>query len=112
MLNFTDEERRVFLFLALLLLSGVLVNFFLKIHPCAAKAIRIAAEGHIAKVNLNTVDYKELCDIPGVSEGLARNIIASRDRKGGFTSLEELKEVKGIGRKRYEKLKDSLYIRP
>lgn len=110
MFDLTDEERRVFLFFAYLALAGSLVGFFFKIYPCAEKAIRIDAADHIAKVNLNTAGFNELCEVPGVSPGLAKKIIACRASKGRFNSLEELKDVKGIGTKRYNKLKDLLYL--
>lgn len=104
MFDLTDEERRVFLFLACLALAGLLMNFFPKIQ-------NTGAANNLAKIEINSAGFQDLCEAPGVSAGLAKKIIACRDAKGGFGNLEELKEVKGIGEKRYEKLKDLFFVR-
>jgi competence protein ComEA len=48
-------------------------------------------------LNLNRVSVEDLCLVPGIGEPLAREIVTYRDRKKGFRSVEELKNVKGIG---------------
>lgn len=52
-------------------------------------------------VDLNTVTAEELQRIPGIGETFAQRIVAYREEIGGFTSLEQLKEVQGIGETRY-----------
>ena len=52
-------------------------------------------------VDINTVTAEELQRIPGIGETFAQRIVAYRDKIGGFTSLEQLKEVQGIGDTRY-----------
>jgi competence protein ComEA len=48
-------------------------------------------------LNLNRVSVEDLCLIPGIGEPLAREIVTYRDRKKGFRSVEELKNIKGFG---------------
>ena len=48
-------------------------------------------------LNLNRVSVEDLCLIPGIGEPLAREIVTYRDRRKGFRSVEELKNIKGIG---------------
>jgi competence protein ComEA len=48
-------------------------------------------------LNLNRVSVEDLCLIPGIGEPLAREIVIYRDRRKGFRSVEELKNIKGIG---------------
>jgi competence protein ComEA len=43
--------------------------------------------------------------IPGIGESLAQEMIAHRERRKGFRSVEELKNVRGIGGKKYETFK-------
>ena len=56
-------------------------------------------------LDLNRVSTEDLCLIPGVGESLAQEIIAYRERRKGFRSVEDLRNVKGIGGKKYENLK-------
>ena len=48
-------------------------------------------------VNVNTATVQELQLLPGIGESRALALVELRKRRGGFKSLEELKEVKGIG---------------
>jgi competence protein ComEA helix-hairpin-helix repeat region len=49
------------------------------------------------RVNLNTATAAELETLPGVGPVLAQRIIAYREEHGGFRSVDELREVPGIG---------------
>ena len=59
----------------------------------------------LAAINLNTATREELVALPGIGPAKAQAILDYRKDHGGFKSVEELKDVKGIGAKRYEKLK-------
>jgi len=61
-------------------------------------------------LNLNRVSSEDLCLIPEIGESLAQEIIAYRKRRRGFRSVEELKNVKGIGEKKYETFKKFLMV--
>lgn len=54
-----------------------------------------------APLNLNTATQAELELLPGIGPVLAQAILDYRDSFGGFSSKEQLKEVSGIGEKRY-----------
>jgi competence protein ComEA len=56
-------------------------------------------------INLNTASVAELDQLPGVGEARAKEIVATREKRGGFKSVEELAEVKGIGKAALEKLR-------
>jgi len=51
----------------------------------------------IATLDLNAATAEELQHLPGVGAGLASRIVAHRDRRGGFDSVEDLRDVPGIG---------------
>lgn len=55
-------------------------------------------------VNVNSADAKELQSLPGIGPAYAGRIIEYRQKNGAFTSYEELLKIKGIGKKRLEKL--------
>lgn len=61
-------------------------------------------------VNINTASEKELEKINGIGQAIAKNIIEYRTKHGEFVHKEEIKNVKRIGDKLYEKIKDSITI--
>jgi competence protein ComEA len=65
-----------------------------------------------AAVNLNTASKDELVALPGIGPAKAQAILDYRAQHGGFRSVEEVKDVKGIGAKRYERLKAELTVSP
>src|SRR3954466_15300624 len=64
----------------------------------------------LAAINLNTATKDELVALPGVGPAKAQAIIDYRTAHGPFKSVEEVKDVKGIGAKRFEKLKGELTV--
>ena len=62
------------------------------------------------KVDLNASTSKELQQLPGIGKGLAKRIVDYRTTNGPFKSVEELMQVKGIGKKTFAKMRDRLTI--
>ena len=87
----------------------------LVIITCLALAIVIAwaapllAE-EMSKVNLNTATKAELLTLNGIGESYADRIIEYRKNNGPFQSPEEIMQVKGIGEKIYQKIKDRIVV--
>jgi competence protein ComEA len=61
-------------------------------------------------VNLNTASLEELQYLPGVGETRARAILAARQARGGFKTVDELVEVKGIGPASLERLRPHVRV--
>jgi competence ComEA-like helix-hairpin-helix protein len=62
-------------------------------------------------VNINTADAELLQTLPGIGPMTAERIIQFRETSGRFSSVEEIQNVKGIGPKKYEKLKPLITVR-
>jgi len=61
-------------------------------------------------INLNTASQGELEELPGIGPAMAGRIIEYREVNSGFRHVEEVKLVKGIGDKLFEKMKDKISI--
>ncbi|WP_320783721.1 ComEA family DNA-binding protein [Streptomyces sp. CRN 30] len=76
----------------------------------AGPANTAAGAAPTAPVSLNTATADQLDTLPGVGPVLAQHIIDYRTQHGGFRSLDELREVNGIGDRRFADLRD--LVRP
>ena len=71
-----------------------------------------AASGALeTRVNLNSASADELARLPGVGPAKAKAIIEHRNEEP-FRTPEELRKVKGIGEKLYDRLKDQITVEP
>jgi competence protein ComEA len=61
-------------------------------------------------ISLNTGSVEDLMALKGIGAAIAQRIIDYRTQHGLFQSIDEIKNVKGIGPKVFEKLKDDLCI--
>jgi len=76
----------------------------------AAPPTLMAGEGGLSGVvNINTATAEELQLLPGIGEARAKAVIELRKRNGGFKSVDELAQVKGIGETALERLRP--YVR-
>lgn len=62
------------------------------------------------KVNLNTATSEQLQSIPGIGPSTAKSILDYRAKVGKFNKIEEIINVKGIGEKKFQKIKDRLTV--
>ena len=60
------------------------------------------------KIDLNTATVEQLESLDGIGETLAERIIEYRQENGGFQSIEEIKNVSGIGDKKFDAIKNSV----
>ena len=63
------------------------------------------------KVNINTATEEELCTLNGIGPAYAKAIVEYRTANGPFGAPERIKDVKGIGEKIFEKIKDRLVVK-
>ncbi|MGL5257872.1 MAG: helix-hairpin-helix domain-containing protein [Proteocatella sp.] len=68
------------------------------------------AETESDKININTATKEELETLTGIGETLSQRIIEYREEHGSFSSVEEIKEVNGIGDKKFEDISKNIRI--
>lgn len=61
-------------------------------------------------ININTATLIELTNLSGIGESKAKNIIEYRNANGDFKSIEDLKNISGIGDSLFEKIKDKITV--
>lgn len=62
------------------------------------------------KVNLNTATLEQLQTLPGVGPAIAKSIVEYRNKVGKFTKIEDILNVKGIGEKKFQRMKERLTV--
>jgi len=108
MLNLTQEERQVVLFFIAMAFLGLGANFAAKSNS-RLKSV-VTADKNIAKINLNLVKAEDLLHNPSLSSKLAKKILDYRDLRGSISDLEEIKELKGVSPKTYNKLRELFFV--
>ena len=71
-----------------------------------------AAEPAATALDLNRATKAELRLIPGIGDALAQRIVTHRQRVGAFRSVDELRQVSGIGPKTLERIRHQLFVSP
>ena len=88
-----------------LMLGGLALAALLAL---AGPPARATEESH-HPVNINAASAEELASLPGIGDAKAKAIVEYRAAEP-FKSVEDLKKVKGIGDKTYEKMKEKVRV--
>ena len=62
------------------------------------------------RININIASQSELTDLPGIGNVLASRIVDYRRQHGDFARIEDIRNVSGIGEKRYEAIQDKITV--
>jgi hypothetical protein len=108
MFNFTPEERRATLFILSLTLCGLSLNYLMKAN-CRVSAM-IYPQVELAKLNLNQVGLVQLKQSKCLPAQVAQQLLEYRSLHRRFESWEEVRQIKGIGNKRFDKLQELFFI--
>ena len=111
MFHFTQQERTVLFILTLIIFVGSSFHYALKKYPPLNDIVHfMEGERLYRKVNLNTATVEELVAVPYIGPYTAKNILDYRQQHGPFTSMTQIKNVKGIKKSNYEKFYKYLKI--
>lgn len=104
-------------FNTLLLTSLLFLGTALSSYPLFAQGnapakpeTQVVAEKKVNLINLNTADVKALTSLPGIGKTKAKRIIDYREQHGQFQSIEQLANVKGLGKQSIAKLKQHITL--
>ena len=62
------------------------------------------------RININVASRSQLMDLPGIGSVLAERIVDYRQQNGPFSRIEDLRNVSGIGEKRFEAIEDKVTV--
>ena len=75
-----------------------------------SNAERNAGTASDSLIDINTADAAQLMTLNGIGEAKAASIISYRESSGGFSAIEEIKNVSGIGEGVYAKIQDKIKV--
>ena len=114
MFNLGKTEKFILIFLLTALLTGLSLKICRKHSRIVDVKIKSFnyEPSDIApiKININEANLETLIRLEGIGPSLAKRILDYRTQIGRFGSLEELKKVKGLGEKLFEKIKDEVSV--
>ena len=120
MLILTPKEKRAFYLLLFCFLLGVALYWFEEKELVSGKEISelIKTEKPVAQekkkspiLNLNEATLAELEEIPGIGPAMAQRIVEYRKAHRRFYKKEELKQVQGVGEKRFQEIEQLIDVR-
>lgn len=100
----SNSERRVIIFIVTVLLLGSVMGIFYPVPK--EKTEKLTS----FPININSAKTEELVLLPGIGDVIAKRILDYRSQNNGFKSKDEIMQVKGIGRVKFEKMKDKICV--
>ena len=121
MFNLTKDEKKIIIFLILSALVGSGINYYKKLK--SRVELKVVSSNlnkdtrdidallkESKSVNVNLSNLERLCRLPGIGPALAERIIEYRDKNGPFRNIEDLRNVRGIGGKKFAEIKEFLTL--
>jgi len=107
------KTKQIFIMILVLgfILSPILIlaeqRHGMNLTEVGEKASKVIAE---QKININTATVEQFQNLPGIGSSIAQEIINYRHEHGPFQKVEDIMQVKGIGEKKFEKIKDLITV--
>lgn len=114
-------ERLILIILIAALLAAVAISFHKRSRtPIAVKIEKFDPQRYKEppglsssseeKININYAGVEDLMKIKGVGNAIAGRVVEYRYQKGGFASIDDLKNVKGVSVGLFEKIKNKITV--
>ena len=107
MIRFTKDEKTIITFLLISLFIGISVFGYKKLNPQKDHFLEFNEKEieESKKININTASRERLAELVGIGPVMADRIVRYRQEDGLFEHIEDIKNVKGIGDKTFDKMK-------
>lgn len=76
------------------------------------RSTQVPSRAIVATLDLNRASEQELEALPGIGPVLAERIVEYRQARGTFRDVEQLRNVKGIGKKKFERVRTLVHVAP
>jgi len=115
MFDLEKREKLIILVITTILIAGLIVRYYQKqsvsVDLIESSYTQDSDHSEISKrININEADEAALIELKGVGPSLAKRIVDYRTENGRFGSVEELKEVKGIGEKLLNRVRGEVSV--
>ena len=107
-MKFTSEERTILLSILIAALVGIVI---VAAAGYGKKSFTAEVKEQGTLININTADASEFEKLPGIGPSYAQRIVEFRKENGPFKTKQDLIRVRGIGKKRIEKIKSYISIK-
>lgn len=94
--------------------AGVLVaalSCLLVVAAFASEQEKTADDGQVTLLDLNTATVEQLDQLPGIGPSIAKAIVRFREKSGPFRRVEDLLAIRGITKKRLEKIRPHVVVK-
>jgi len=115
MFDLEKREKLIILVITTILIAGLIVRYYQK----QSVSVDLIESSYMAdsdyseiskRININEADEATLTGLKGIGPSLAKRIAEHRIKNGRFRSVEELKEVRGIGEKLLNRVRDEVSV--
>lgn len=113
---FTKKEQRVFIAFCstLFIISlGIFLKqrIFIEYTNQNVAILNKINKSSLEKLNINTATIEEFQKLPYIGSVISQRIIEYRLQNGNFKKIEEIMNIKGIGKKKFDKIKNLIMIK-
>ncbi len=102
----TKEEKSILIIILISFIAGIFTYFLFSYNKKIKK--EIISHG---KIDINKATAEEIDKLPGIGSIIAERIIEYREKNNGFKKIEELKNIRGLTSKKYEKIRKYIEVK-